>query len=116
MLVRKRKIQFYIPGPYQWWRISTFLMFGLMAGSILMSGFFIYNYTFRTLADAHTIVLLNSETVVNTVNLNNFQKAVAIVNTKTATSTVQDGIRNIFTYPVMSTSTPSTTAYGNENR
>jgi hypothetical protein len=69
-------------GQYQWWGIITYVMFGIMFGSVLFSSILIYNYTFRTLEDAHTIVLLNTDSMVNNVNLDMYKKAVNAINMK----------------------------------
>lgn len=95
-------------GTYQWWVIITYLVLGLMVGSLLMSGIFVYNYTFRTLEDAHLIVLLNTDMVVNNVNMENYQKAVELVNQKSAPTVIPDKLRNIFIYGAFTTSTTST--------
>lgn len=104
-----KKLPVFLSGPYAWWRLSTFVMLGLMAASLLYSGFFVYNYTFRSLEDAHTIVLLNTDSIVNTINLENYEKAVKILELKTSSSTIPVNIRNIFVYdtsfPTSSTST-----------
>lgn len=99
-------------GTYQWWRILTFVMFGIMAGSLLFSGIVVYNYTFRTLEDAHTIVLLNTETIINTVNLDNYNKALSYLNTKETSVTVPAPLRNFFEYGFKqaSTSTPTSSS------
>lgn len=100
-----QKIQLGLKGTYQWWRVITFLAVGLMAGSLLMSAIFVYNYTFRTLEDAHTIVLLNTDMVVNNVNLENYQKAASLIEAKSAQLAVPNKVRNMFNYGSLTTST-----------
>lgn len=100
----------YSKGPYQFWRLGTFVLFGIMVGSLLMSGILIYNYTFRALEDAHTIVLLNSDAAVDKVNLDNYNKATGLISLKTVATPIPANLRNIFVY--LSTSTPST-SYAN---
>lgn len=80
---------------------------GAMLSTLVISGFFIYNYTFRSLEDAHTIVTLNTDTVVNTVNLDNYQHATQILTAKVTSTTIPANPRNIFVY--LSTSTPTST-------
>ncbi|MEK7625639.1 MAG: hypothetical protein AAB467_04830 [Patescibacteria group bacterium] len=104
-----QKIQLAVKGTYQWWVIISYLVFGLMAGSLLMSGIFVYNYTFRTLEDAHTIVLLNTDMVVNNINIVNYKKAVDLLKIKSPTP-LPENMRNIFGYvtgaaPLSTTST-----------
>lgn len=99
----------FLSGPYAWWRLSTFAMFGLMAASIIYSGFFVYNYTFQSLEDAHTIVLLNTDSIVNTINVENYNKAVQILNTKNSSTTIPADLRNVFSYNIkVTTSTYAT--------
>ena len=107
MLFLNKKIELDLNNTYQWWRVITFLVFGLMAGSLLMSSIFVYNYTFRTLEDAHTIVLLNTDMIANNINLENYQKAVTMVNSKSELLTVPSKIRNIFNFGSFS-SAPAT--------
>ncbi len=85
-------------GQYQWWSIATYIMFGLMVGSLLFSAIIVYNYTFRTLEDAHNIVLLNTDTVVNNVNMDMYKRAVNAINTKNEPSGLSSNIRFVFTY------------------
>ena len=99
------KIRLDLKNTYQWWRVITFIVFGLMVGSLLMSAIFVYNYTFRTLEDAHTIVLLNTDRVVNNINLDNYQKAVSLIELKSVQLEIPNKIRNIFIYGSYSTST-----------
>ena len=83
---------------YQWWTVVSYILYGLMAASLLFSAILVYNYTFRTLEDAHTIVLLNTDTVVNNVNMDMYKKAVNTINKKNVPSGFSENIRNIFSY------------------
>lgn len=108
-----QKIQITAKGTYQWWVIVSDIIFGLMVGSLLLSAIFVYNYTFRTLEDAHTIVLLNTDMVVNNINVENYQKAVSLLSLKTPIISIPDSLRNIFSYKLIPTTTPesSTSTY-----
>ena len=108
MSLLNQKFQLNLRSTYQWWGVITYLALGLMAGSLLMSGVFVYNYTFRTLEDAHTIVLLNTDTVANNVNLENFQKATDLVSSKSVPLLIPNKVRNIFSFGSFSTSTSET--------
>lgn len=106
---------------FQWWGIITYVFLGLMAGSLIMSAIVVYNYTFRTLEDAHTIVLLNTETLVNNVNMDAYNKAIHALENKDKKSNFSGSARNIFNFgsgfttstpsPTSTSSTASTTAY-----
>lgn len=78
-----------------------------MIGSLLMSGFFVYNYTFRSLEDAHTIVLLNTDLVVNNINMENYQKAINLLKLKSTKTEIPNKVRNIFNYKPLTTSAPA---------
>ncbi|MFA6105623.1 MAG: hypothetical protein WC725_03470 [Patescibacteria group bacterium] len=99
-----QKVKISMKNQFQWWSIITYLMFGLMIGSLLLSSIIIYNYTFRTLEDAHTIVLLNTDTVVNNVNLDMYKRAVDAIKLKSTRSEIDRNLRNIF---VFNTSSPA---------
>jgi hypothetical protein len=111
-----QKVSISVRGKYQWWSIISYILFGIMAGSLLFSAILVYNYTFRTLEDAHTIVLLNTDTVVNNVNLDMYKRATDAINLKNSPSGVSQTLRNVFSYntsspvivPVISTTTSST--------
>ena len=105
------KLKFTSKAKYQWWTVASYVLYGLMAGSLLFSAILVYNYTFRTLEDAHTIVLLNTDTVVNNVNMDMYKKAVNTINKKNVASGFSESIRNIFTYgpaPVVVSTTMET--------
>jgi hypothetical protein len=116
----KQNANFGSKNAFQWWGVITYIFLGLMAGSLVMSAFIVYNYTFRTLEDAHTIVLLNTETLVNNVNMDSYNKAVRALDTKNKASNFSSNLRNIFILgqvetapiPTSTTSTASSTAYG----
>jgi hypothetical protein len=114
----KQNVNFGSKNAFQWWGVITYVFLGLMAGSLVMSAFVVYNYTFRTLEDAHTIVLLNTETLVNNVNMDSYNKAVRALETKNKASNFNNKLRNIFTFgqietpSTTTTSTASSTAYG----
>lgn len=84
--------------PYQSWHIITFVLFGVLAGSVIVSTYFIYSYVYRTLDDAHSIVVLNSNASVNTVNLPALEKAKQILALKKIPVIFPPGLRNIFIY------------------
>jgi hypothetical protein len=120
-----KKTRISMRGKYQWWSVITYVMFGIMVGSILFSSMLIYNYTFRTLEDAHTIVLLNADSMVNNVNLDMYKKAVEAISLKNSIMNHPADLRNIFVYntstaalqpvtthvPTSSTPTPTPPSY-----
>jgi hypothetical protein len=104
----KQKIRFGAKSAFQWWGIITFVFLGLMAASLILSAFVVYNYTFQTLEDAHTIILLNTETLINNVNIDAYNKALKALEIKNNTSGFNPSLRNIFSL-VQISSPPSTT-------
>ena len=105
----KPSVNFGTKNIFQWWAIITYLFLGLMAGSIIMSAIFVYNYTFRTLEDAHTIVLLNTETLVNNVNMDAYHKAIKALGVKNNLDNQKPSTRNIFSFYVAAPTAPTTT-------
>ena len=106
-----QKIQLAAKGTYQWWVIASYLLLGLMAGSIVMSTIFVYNYTFRTLEDAHTIVLLNTDMVVNNINMITYNKAAAALGLKSVKIVIPPQLRNIFSYVEVAASSSVSAPY-----
>lgn len=80
-----------------------------------MSAIFIYNYTFRTLEDAHTIVLLNTNMLVNNINMENYQKAVDLLNTRSINPMIPGQLRNIFDYVAIPTNTSKSSSPSHAN-
>lgn len=92
--------------PYLGWRLASLGLTGLMMASIFYSGYFIYTSIYQTLDDANSIVVLNSNVELATINQSVYNKAHDLVVSKTTTSTSSFKItRNIF-IPVI---TPSST-------
>jgi|GEM_PF-2731950 hypothetical protein len=83
---------------YQWWRLSAILMFGLMFSAFFATSYFLYNFIFSKLEDAHTIILLNSEAPTDTINMDNYQKARAYIDLKNSSLPLVFPIRNIFSF------------------
>lgn len=88
------------------------MLLGFMIGTLVLSGIAVYNYTFRSLEDAHTIVLLNTDTVANNINIGNYNRAVELVAAKDKEIVIPQNTRNIFSYssaaPITKPSTTST--------
>ncbi len=91
--------------PYLGWRLFSVALMGVMAGSILVSAFFIYDSVYQTLDDANSIVALNSSASLAVINQSVYAKATELVALKNTTSTISKNSRNIF-IPVI---TPSST-------
>jgi hypothetical protein len=93
---------------YRWWRIIAILTFGILMAAFLATTFFLYTYIFRRLEDAHTIVMLDTVQQSDTLNLNNYQKAVSLLSLKTSSTPFVFPLRNVFEFPPTSTAPTST--------
>ncbi|MBI5729375.1 MAG: hypothetical protein HY983_04030 [Candidatus Magasanikbacteria bacterium] len=97
-------------GPYAKWWLASFAFFGILLSSAIASSYFIYLNIFRTLDDAHSIVILNSGLAINSVNMESYQQATRALELKEKTSTIPKNIRDIFSYgPETASSTPTST-------
>lgn len=79
-------------------------MIGGMLASIIGSGYFTYVNIYRTLEDANTIVVLNSNEQLDTINMKAYDKTQELVRLKTGTTIIPKQLRHIFVK--VSTSTP----------
>ncbi len=111
--MRPIKLSFSKPGPYLAWRIASIVVIGAMAGSVLLSSYYIYQNIYRTLVDATTIVQLNASMGFENIDLEMFNKDKSLIALKKTPGTLTAHARNIFAF-VSSTplhdTTPSTTA------
>ncbi|HLD61069.1 MAG TPA: hypothetical protein VJA27_02980 [Patescibacteria group bacterium] len=112
MLTLRNKKLFSSPDPYLWWRLITFILVGVMIGSIIVSSYFIYQHIYRTIDDANTIIVLNSNQTIDTINMPTYNKALKAVELKTAVITISLPVRDIFSYGATSTPpAPSSTPH-----
>lgn len=93
---------------YARWRLVSLLLISILCGLVIGSSYFIYSYVYRTLDDAHTIIILNSSYSINSINLENYKKATRALLLKEAAQSVPKDLRNIFTYVSEASSTPVT--------
>lgn len=91
--------------PYLAWRLFSIVLMGAMSASVIASVFFIYDSVYQTLGDANSIVALNSNVNLTTINQTVYTKARELVALKNTTNTIDKINRNIF-IPVI---TPSST-------
>lgn len=96
-------------GRYGHWRIINLLVVGVMIGSVMLTGFFIYQNLFTTLNNAYIVTVLSSDLGVDTVDLNNYERAQTILEQKRREFKIPADLRNIFIY-ASPTSTVSTTS------
>jgi len=87
-------------------RVLSIVTVGLMAGSILVSGFFIYQNIYRTLSDANVVILLNSAASIDAVDVTEYDKAEQLLALKHTPLAIAANARDIFMYDY-STSTVS---------
>jgi len=90
---------------YLGWRIASILTAGLITLALMLTAFFVYNNIYNTLANACSIINLNSELGMDIVDMDNFYKTAGIIDAKKKLTPIPPTVRNIFTYY----STPSST-------
>lgn len=112
MLLLKKNLVLRRPSAYTVWKIISMILIGLMIGSVIVSSYFIYSHVYRTLSDANTIIILNSSTLIDDVNLTGFEKAKQNVENKMPTTTISKNLRSIF---VFVSTTPQTNVIVNSS-
>lgn len=94
--------------PYAKWRLASLALFGVLLSGVIGSFYFIYLNIYRTLDDAHSIIILNSNLSINKVNMESYEQAVRALKLKEKTSGIPKNIRNLFSYgPESASSTPA---------
>lgn len=86
------------PGPYTIWHVLNLLALGFMGGSIIFGFFFNYQYIYRTLDSANSIILLNPTSNIESVDLAGFQKIEEALAAKQNLPTIPPTLRNLFLY------------------
>lgn len=95
------------PPPLLLWRIMTFLVLGLMGGSILLSSYFIYVHIYQTLDSANTITVLTTGLRYEVLDIKAYELVEERLQTKTTVPLPAKNIRNIFAFAA----SPTTTAH-----
>ncbi len=93
-----------VAGRFGVWRLVSLLVFGFLAGSFLVSSYFVYNHIFHTLDAATTIVALNAS-LNDTIDVANFIKAEKMLQQKQSVSLLPPIIRFPFNYGKIISST-----------
>lgn len=107
IFITKLKNQF-IGGNYLGWRIASIVVIGAMLTSALASAWFIYYNIYTTIANTTAITILGSTQYIDAVNTEEFEKAHALLQTKSITTVWTKNLRNIFEYTDIAT---TSTAY-----
>ncbi len=98
MPLLKKSSRLFPTGTYIGWRILSIVLFGGMLASFIISSYFIYQYIYRALEDANTIIVLNSSLGVDTVNKPLFLQAQKFMEKKATPVKLPTPLRNIFVY------------------
>lgn len=91
-----KNLPFKSDSPFFLWKILSILVIGAMLSCVILSVYFIYTQIYRTLDDANTIVVLNSDLQMDTINMGAFEHAKSLVALKNSTSSFTKPVRNIF--------------------
>ncbi len=101
---------------YERWEVFTILLFGFLTASVILGAYFTYTYVYRTLDDAHSIIVLSSSASINQINETFFQNAAHLVALKNSSSTFAFPIRDIFSYASSTNaSTPASSTSSSKN-
>ena len=95
---------------YLVWQIIAYSVFAILGASIIGSVYFMYSYFYQTLSNVQTIVILNANTPLSSLNNANYTKADILVTTKDQPIVLPPTFRNIFIYGTTSTPATSTAA------
>lgn len=98
-------------GDYVWWRIVSYLVWGALLLAMIGSFYFMYNYIYFTLDSANTIVLLSSQTAIDTLNVEQYAKAQRLITLKNAEVPIQLPLRNLFRYNAPANSSTTSAVY-----
>lgn len=93
------------------WRVTTFIVFGVMIGSLIGSSYLIYRTVYRTLQDAYVILTLDTTANLDSLNFSALEKTQALIERKKAVPELPAALRNIFAYGPATTTpyVPTTT-------
>lgn len=85
-------------GPLAWWRVGALLLWGILAGSLGLSSLLIYQSTFQTLNEANSIVVLSATPDLDSIDIEKYELAEAIVDNKTKGPAIPRLVRDIFSF------------------
>lgn len=91
-----RKTSFEPESPYLVWKLLSIIAIGAMLASIIGSVYFLYTTIYRVLDDAYTIVILEADVQLDTINTKLYQRAQELVTLKNDTTSLPQEITNVF--------------------
>ena len=83
---------------YGLWRIIYILVFGLLATSIFLTSYFIYQTIYIGIANANAIVASQLNFNIYNLNISSFEKSLSAINQKKQLGDFPPRVRNIFFY------------------
>lgn len=94
---------------YGLWRMIYILVFGLLATSVFLTSYFIYQTIYIGIANANAIVASQLNSTMYNLNIASFEKSLAAINQKKQLGDFSPNVRNMFFYS-QSTSTYASTS------
>lgn len=85
------------------WNVLRLVLLGTLAGSVIVSSYFIYQNIYQTLNEVNSIVILNATTDIDIVDIDAYEKAAAIIALKNQAVAVPADVRSIFAFDASST-------------
>lgn len=107
-LIKNKKILYLKPAnQYTFWKAIGLFVIGLLLAGTIMIFYFIYLYSYLTLSNANTIIILSSNLAVDIIDVKTFQSTEGLIKLKKDLPDIPEKIRNIFYYIEPVTSTPA---------
>lgn len=95
---------------YTIWKVLGLFVVGILMAGTIMVFYFIYLYSYLTLSNINTIIILNSNLAADVINIKTFQNTEQMIKWKNSLPNIPEKIRNIFYY--IDIATPTTTTLG----
>ncbi len=92
---------------YTIWKVLGLFVVGILMAGTIMVFYFIYLYSYLTLSNINTIIILNSNLAADVINIKTFQNTEQMIKWKNSLPNIPEKIRNIFYY--IDIATPTTT-------
>jgi len=97
-------------GRYGFWRIFNLIVFGLLAGGIMYTAYFVYENIYISLANTSVIIALKSDMEWYSLDLGSYEQAKSMIAEKATRQEIPTNLKNFFFY---NSNIQSTSTYAN---
>lgn len=80
------------------WKLLSWLLWGALLAGIIGSLYFVYFYIYQTLDEANSVVVLNIDSGVYTIDIDNYDLAKKKIDLKLQLPVLPANLRNIFAF------------------